>query len=350
MEPDPPRDDGSPHLAGRIPPGENDALQEGDARVGGEEIRVDLLARAETAAFVARAVRRVERKLPGLELRKVRPAIRTGVVFAVDMASRLREITSVLQDLENSSTGSERRLHGVRNAIPIPLPQHESVDDHGEVMILVPVELGRLRQVVVLAVGTNPHEAVLSRLLHQLAELALPPTNQRGEHLHPSALGKHQELVHDLRGGLPQNRLTAVRAVRDARPRPQEAKVVVDLRDGPHGGSWVPAHRLLLDGDGRTQALDRVDIGLFHEPQELPGIRGEGFDVPALAFRVNRVERQRGLPRPRQSRDDHQALPREHDVDITQIVLSGTPYHEALARAGGVGSEVGLGRRHSLEF
>ena len=50
------------------------------------------------------------------------------------------------------------------------------------------------------------------------------------------------------------------------------------------------------------------------------------------------------------SEDYHEALPGEHHVDVAEIVLPGTSNDEALARAGGVGDEVGLGGRHSQQF
>ena len=42
---------------------------------------------------------------------------------------------------------------------------------------------------------------------------------------------------------------------------------------------------LLLDADGRAQALNHVDVGLVHQLQELPGIGAQAFDIAALALR-----------------------------------------------------------------
>src|SRR3712207_5667905 len=78
--------------------------------------------------------------------------------------------------------------------------------------------------------------------------------------------------------------------------RPQQAEVVVDLRDRADRRARIARGRLLVDGAGRRQALDRIDVRLLHLPQELTGVGGERFHVPALALAVDRVEGQRRLP------------------------------------------------------
>jgi len=83
--------------------------------------------------------------------------------------------------------------------------------------------------------------------------------------------------------------------VGDPDPGVEEPQVVVDLGDGPDGGAGVAARRLLVDGDGRGQALDEVDVGLVHLPEELAGVGREGLDVAPLALGVDRVEGERRL-------------------------------------------------------
>ena len=81
--------------------------------------------------------------------------------------------------------------------------------------------------------------------------------------------------------------------MRNADTRIEKAEVVVDLGDRANGGTRVARGRLLIDGDRGRQTLDEVDIGLVHLPQELTGIGRQRLDVTALAFGVDRVERQR---------------------------------------------------------
>ena len=81
--------------------------------------------------------------------------------------------------------------------------------------------------------------------------------------------------------------------------------------------------RLLLDGNGRGQALDAVDVGLVHHLQELPRIGRQRFDVASLPFGIQRIERQRRLARTRQAGDDNQPVARQVDVDVAQVVGAG---------------------------
>ena len=80
------------------------------------------------------------------------------------------------------------------------------------------------------------------------------------------------------------------RAVRHADAGEQQAQVVPDLGDGADGRAGVAGGRLLVDRDGRRQALDEVDVGLVHLAQELAGVRRQRLDVPALALGATKVD------------------------------------------------------------
>jgi len=77
----------------------------------------------------------------------------------------------------------------------------------------------------------------------------------------------------------------------------KQAEVVVDLSDRAHRGARAAAGRLLLDGNGRTQALNRVYVGPLHLVEELAGIGGERLHITALAFRIDDVEGEAGFAR-----------------------------------------------------
>jgi hypothetical protein len=70
--------------------------------------------------------------------------------------------------------------------------------------------------------------------------------------------------------------------------------------------------------------LNGVDVGLVHDAEELPGIGREGLDVPALAFRVECIERERGLAGAGDAGDDDELVPGDRDADILEVVLAGT--------------------------
>ena len=130
------------------------------------------------------------------------------------------------------------------------------------------------------------------------------------------------DLVDDLLDGLSGDGPAAVGAVRVADARVEQAQVVVDLGDGADRRARVARGRLLLDGDGRREALDRVDVGLVHLPQELAGVGRERLDVAALALGVDGVEGERRLARAGEPGDDDEPVARQPQGDVLEVVLA----------------------------
>ena len=86
--------------------------------------------------------------------------------------------------------------------------------------------------------------------------------------------------------------------MRHTHPGPEEPQVVIDLGHGPHGRAGVVPAGFLLDRNSRRESLDGIYVRFLHQTEELPGIRGEGFHIPTLPLRVDRIEGERGLSRP----------------------------------------------------
>ena len=191
-------------------------------------------------------------------------------------------------------------------------------------MVHAAVELRHPVQLDHLAVHPRADEARLPGLLEQLAELALPAAHQRREQLDLRALGPREDDVGDLAGRLPLDRRAVVGAVRHAGAGVEQPQVVVDLGDGADGGARVLAGALLLDRDRRGEPLDHVHVRLLHQAEELAGVGGERLDVAPLALGVDGVEGEGGLPRAGEPGDDGQAVARDLDVDVLEIVLAGT--------------------------
>ena len=122
----------------------------------------------------------------------------------------------------------------------------------------------------------------------------------------------------------------AVGAVRDADPGEQQPDVVVDLGDGADGGARVARGALLVDRDGRREAVDLVDVGLLHLAEELAGVGAQALDVAALTLGVDGVEGEAGLAAPRQSGDDDEAVARERDVDVLEVVFARAAHDESI--------------------
>ncbi len=104
-------------------------------------------------------------------------------------------------------------------------------------------------------------------------------------------------------------------------PGEQNPQVVVDLGHRADGRARRVPHVLLLDGDGRRQPVDVLELRLLHLADELPGVRAEALDVPPLPFGVDRVHRQRALARAGQAAADGHLVAGDLDVDALQVVL-----------------------------
>ncbi len=219
-------------------------------------------------------------------------------------------------------------------------PHDQAVDHHRDVVLELLVEDDLLLEAPQLAVDLDPREALGPQLGEELAVLALAPPDHGREHHEARALLPQHHLVHDLLGRLRGDRAAAVVAVGVADPGPEQAQVVVDLGDRAHRRARVARGGLLVDGDRRREALDRVHVGLVHLPQELAGVGRQRLDVAALALGVDGVEGERGLARPGQAGDHHQAVPRQAEMQVSEVVLAGPRDHDLVSPAALLGLHI----------
>ena len=180
-----------------------------------------------------------------------------------------------------------------------------------------------LRQLVEVPVHAGADVAAAAGVLQHLGVFTLAAPHHRRHHLDAGTLRQGHDLVDDLVHRLLADLPAALGAVGHAHPRPQQAEVVIDLRHRAHGGAGVLAGGLLVDGDGRGQAVDIVHVGLVHLAQKHTGVGAEALHIPALAFGVDGIKRQRAFAAAAESRQHHQLVPGDGDVDIFQVVLAG---------------------------
>ena len=218
-------------------------------------------------------------------------------------------------------------LEGGLEALRQPLgdvgAHHHAVHHDVDVVVEFLVERRRGRDLVERAVDLDALEALLEVLREFLAVLALASAHHRGQQIEPRAFRQRQHPVDHLRHRLALDRQAGGGRIGDADARPQQAHVIVDLGDGADGGTRILRGRFLLDGDRRRQPVDLVDVGLLHHLQELARIGRQALHIAALAFRIDGVEGERGLAGPRQSREHHQPVARDFQVDILEVVLAG---------------------------
>src|SRR5271157_901386 len=105
-----------------------------------------------------------------------------------------------------------------------------------------------------------------------------------------------------------------------ADPGIEQAQVIMNFRDSTNGAPRG-GHRLAAgDRDSRRNALDPLGIRLFQRLEELASVGGEGLDVTPLAFRVERIKRERAFPRPADPGHDDQLAQRQIQVNALEIM------------------------------
>ena len=341
------------------------ALVEAEPGIGDHQLRIELHLDAQAGAVGTGAERVVETEQPRLQLGKRRATDAAGAALgelahllaalsagagtgAVDggtvaATGRRAAAGAALQGGFGGAGGDRHRclarrldershaprgqlqggLHRLRQPFLHLPPDHQPVHHQLQRVLAVLVEDDLLVERADLTVHPHPHEAGAPGIVQDLAMLALAAADHRRQQYHPAALGEAHHGVDDLVQRLLLDGSAADVAVRVADAGIQQAQVVVDLRYRAHGGARVAVHGLLLDRDGRRQALDVVHVGLVQTAQKLARIGGEGLDVAALPLGEDGVEGERGLARAAETGDDDEAIARQLQVDRLEIVLAG---------------------------
>ena len=197
-------------------------------------------------------------------------------------------------------------------------------------MFVLLVEHDLLVEAEQLAVDLDPRVALEAHLIEQFPVLAFAAAHDRRHDHEFRPLVEGHQAVDDLLLGLTGDLLAAGGAVRHADPRPEQAQVVVDLGHGADRRARVAGGRLLVDRDRRREPLDRVDVGLLHQAEELPRVGRERLDVATLPLGVDRVEGETRLARAREPGDHDQRVAGQLDVNVLQVVLTRTRNHDPL--------------------
>jgi hypothetical protein len=157
------------------------------------------------------------------------------------------------------------------------------------------VERRHLGNLVERAVDLDALKALLLELGEVLAILALAPAGDRSKQIKTRAFGQREHAVDHLGNRLALDGEPGRGRIGDADAGEQEPHIVVNLGDRADGRARVPRGGLLLDGDGRRQAFDVIDIGLLHHVEELARIGRQRLDIAALALGIDGVESERAL-------------------------------------------------------
>ena len=248
-----------------------------------------------------------------------------GERVAQQLAGQALRVVAVEHEVEAHAALREARglLDGLGDAPEAVLADHDAVDHHLDAVAVLLLQADLLvAELAHLAVDAHAREALPAQVLEELGVLALAVEDNGGEHEGATSLGALEDLVRHLVGGLALDHAAALGAVRRAHAREEQAQVVVDLRHGAHRGAGVSRRGLLVDGDGRREAVDAVEVRLVHLPEELARVAGERLHVAALPLGVDGVKGEARLARAGKAGDDDEPVAWDVDVDVGEVVLA----------------------------
>ena len=225
------------------------------------------------------------------------------------------------EPLTDCECGLER-IHESRTLLRL---HAQAVDHEFDVVLVVAPELNLFVQAHDPPIDARTHIARLAPVRELPLVAALATTDHRGEQHECSprrALGENG--IGNLLGRIGLDDLPALRTVRGAEPRHEQAQEIPDLGHRSDRRTRIARDRLLIDGDGRAQALDVVQLGLLDAPHELPGVGRQALEEAPLPLSVDGVVGERTLARARDPREADEAVTRNREIDAFQVVFAST--------------------------
>ena len=172
------------------------------------------------------------------------------------------------------------------------------------------------------AIDAGAQVTLLHQVFKEIPELTLLILHDRSQNQEAGARRMAHQAVNNLVGGLSLNGKSGNVTVTLSGAGKQYTQIIVDFRDRADGAARIAAGGFLLDGNGRCESADRIDLRLRHLAQKLPGIRGQGFHIAPLTFGVQRIKREGTFAGSADSGHHDQLVSRQRQIDVSQIVFT----------------------------
>ena len=280
------------------------------ARVGEDQLGIEVPGKAHAGALAARALLAIERKQARIE----------GFVAdaAVEAEKPLIEnLLAALGDHVNDAVAQAQPL--IDHRFDLAAAGFGFADDDVDVVFFEAFEsVGQLRraQVHELAVDARPAIAQPARAGDHFFVKTFAAAHDRTQNQNFFAAVGAADAVEDLAARQRVNLPAALHAVLFADLRVEQTQVVINLGDRGDGGFFSALAETLLDGDGRRNAGDIVDVGPRHDFEKLARVGGQAVEVAPLAFGVNDVEGERRFARAAQTGEDDETVARNIQADV----------------------------------
>ena len=338
-------------------PGVDGAIGQRQALVRNHQVQIEIDGVAETLAARARAEGIVEAEQAGLGLLARAMAALALVGSRKPVPPPLRCFLArdfFEDDLAALAVGNLRRVHNARAVVgvddnsvqknkhgkgEIQLEQRfrsGKLDDPS--LLIEPVEPARaqfgepgLQGLGVGRVARGYHRPALggglrrpARSFHRRLGGGSLRRRRRRSHgkqrLQPRSLAEGEHFLGNLVHGVALDQAVAPDAVHRPAARVKQAQVVVDLGGRGYGRARIAGGVLLLDGDGRGEPVDEINVRLLDPLEKLARVRRQRLHVAPLPLGVDGVEGQRRFARPGNSADHRQLAMGNLAGDVLQVV------------------------------
>src|SRR5579859_1330972 len=231
--------------------------------IGDDKLWVNLQARTQAGTHRTSAVRAVEAERTRLQLRDGHFGM---VDTCVHQAILVFFIAVGIDDADFAVGRFQRLLHRLRQPRAARFVVYQAVDHHVDGVLVVFVELGEFVQRIHHAVHPGAGKTGAHVLLGNVLERAFFVGDYWRQYHQAGVFRQSRHLVHNILRRLARDRLAAYRAMRHANAGEQEAQIVVNFGHRGNGAARVAAGGFLVDRNSRTEAVNLVDIRLFHQP------------------------------------------------------------------------------------
>ena len=245
-------------------------IGQGQGLVVNHQVRVNLQPVTKAGALGTGAVGAVEAESARLYFDQAGAAVNAG-----ELLGKGQVVPALHHGLDHAVSFPYGGLHRLGHPADLHiLPDDEPVHHDFDVvpLALVQVQVTHLVQQVDRAVDPHSDESRLACSLENVLVFTFLTPHLGGQQQDSAAFRQPHDGAGYLLHRLPFHWTVALGAVGRANAGEQQPHVVVNLGYRANGGPGIVGHPFLVDGYGRRQALDVINIGLVHPAQELPGV------------------------------------------------------------------------------
>src|SRR3990172_6528520 len=108
----------------------------------------------------------------------------------------------------------------------------------------------------------------------------------------------------------------------------EQTEIMKDLSDRRHRRVSSALAQPLFDGDGGWNAGEQINVGPRHDLEKLARISGQAVGVAPLPPGPNDIEGERRFAGAAQAGDHHEAVARDVEADVLEVMLLGADDHD----------------------